>query len=219
MSRYVLVARHGARLDSEDKNWKARSPRPHDSPLSARGHIQAQELAKYIRASGVVIDHIFSSPLIRAVETAVYSARLLDVNIIVDAGLHEWFDPRAYSEAPSLTHWIVGLNNLYHEVCASDRRYLPGAHGDKIGQIEFEQEMKHRCALVMRALLEDFPEGNILIFTHGSPAREFISSLVGRRVSFPTEAGVRALQLDHDEEVAGIAWGWKPEDITKGDAR
>lgn len=214
MSRYVLVARHGARLDSEDKNWKARSPYPHDSPLSARGHMQAQELAKYIRASGVVIDHIFSSPLIRAVETAVYSARLLDTKITIDAGLHEWFDPRAYSETPSLTHWIIGLDNLYHEVvCASV--YLPGG---KIGNVEFEQEMKERCVRVIRSIIEG-TEGNILIFTHGSPAREFISYLAGRRVSFPAEAGVRALKLDHDEEVAEVMWGWKPEDVTKGDAR
>lgn len=215
MSRYVLVARHGARLDSEDKNWKARSPRPHDSPLSARGHMQAQELAKYISASGVVIDHIFASPLIRAIETAVYSARLLETDITIDAGLHEWFDPRAYSETPCLTHFTLGLDNLHHEVQAGNR-YLPG---DKIGRVEFENEMKDRCARVMRALLEDFSEGNILIFTHGSPAREFISYLAGRRVSFPTEAGVRALKLDHDEEVAKLMWNWKPEGVTKGDAK
>lgn len=215
MSRYVLIARHGARLDSEDKSWKARSPRPHDSPLSAKGHIQAQGLAKHISASGVVIDHIFSSPLIRAVETAVYSARALDVNITIDAGLHEWFDPRAYSETPCLAHWAIGFNNLYHEVLDADR-YLPG---HKIGDVEFEQEMKDRCTRVMRALLEDFPEGNILIFTHGAPAREFISCLAGRRVSFPTEAGVRALKLDHDEEQAEVLWSWKPEGVERKDAR
>lgn len=213
MSRYVLVARHGARQDSEDKNWKRRAVCPHDSPLSARGHMQAQELAKHIEASSVVIEHIFSSPLIRAVETAVYSAQALEMKVTIDAGLHEWFDPRAYSEPPSLTHYSVSLDRIYGEVDISNRYLLDGM------QVEFETEMRNRCVCVIRLILEDYTEGNVLIFTHGSPAREFISYLAGRRVSFPTEAGVCALKLEHDEEAAEVMWSWKPEDTVVGDAR
>jgi len=212
MSRYVLIARHGARQDAEDKNWKSKALRPHDSPLSARGHMQSKALADYIRASGVVIDCIFSSPLHRAIETAVYSARALDLSITVDAGLHEWFDPRAYSDPPALAHYSLGFDHIYGEVDPNNR-YL-----NNNMRVEFESEMRIRCCGVIEQLMSDY-EGNILIFTHGSPAREFISHLAGRRVSFPTEAGVRALRLEHDEEAAEIVWSWKPEDITKGDAR
>lgn len=211
--RHILIARHGARLDSEDKNWKSRSKRPHDSPLSATGHMQAKSLAEHIKTTDTVIDYIFSSPLHRAIETAIYSARAMDCKIIVDGGLHEWFDPRAHAEVPGLLYYTVGLERVYGEIGNNDR-YLVGNM-----QVELQKEMETRCINTIRSIINDYPCGNILIFTHGSPAREFISYLAGRRTSFPTEAGVRALRLDHDEEEAELVWSWKPECVVSGDGK
>jgi len=62
----IYFVRHGEAMDDirdEYGGWN-------DAELSEKGFFQANEAAKNLRASGIVIEKILSSPLIRAVQTA-----------------------------------------------------------------------------------------------------------------------------------------------------
>ena len=85
--RFILIARHGERLDraTEDlikrqnklltpAQWKAKSIRPQDPPLSKLGKTQAFALGKAITSRGLRVNKIFSSPFIRCVQTSNFAA-------------------------------------------------------------------------------------------------------------------------------------------------
>ena len=76
---YIIVARHGERLDYVTRdsggNWTASADRPFDSPLTAHGKEQAfklgQHVAKEMKRLGIPsISDIYSSPLWRCRQTA-----------------------------------------------------------------------------------------------------------------------------------------------------
>eukprot|EP00755_Sulcionema_specki_P002070 Sspe_Gene.117997::Locus_110443_Transcript_1_3_Confidence_0.500_Length_572::g.117997::m.117997 len=65
-----FIARHGERLDHVHPEWAANSARPHDGPLSPKGHQQALALGKYLKT--VVpgpLTRALSSPLVRTTQT------------------------------------------------------------------------------------------------------------------------------------------------------
>ena len=61
--QHVFLMRHGERLDSMDRNWRRTAARPYDTPLTRRGHSEANRLVKQrlegkvsvIDASGLAI--------------------------------------------------------------------------------------------------------------------------------------------------------------------
>lgn len=75
----LYIVRHG------DPNYK-------DDCLTERGILQAEAVGKRIAASG--IDKIYSSPMGRARQTAEPSARLLGLDINIEAWAHEIQDGR-----------------------------------------------------------------------------------------------------------------------------
>jgi hypothetical protein len=54
----VLIVRHGEREDHINHSWKTTAMRPHDSPLSARGVVQATKLG--IHAFPRLLEHAYS---------------------------------------------------------------------------------------------------------------------------------------------------------------
>ncbi len=58
--------------------------RPHDPELSPRGMSQAQQLAGHLAGSG--IRHLFSSPFLRARQTAQPLAEIIGVPVQVELG-------------------------------------------------------------------------------------------------------------------------------------
>jgi broad specificity phosphatase PhoE len=59
---------------------------------------QARETGQRLRGEG--IRHIFSSPFLRAVETAHHIAEVLDLPIQIERGAGEWLNPRWFSQMP-----------------------------------------------------------------------------------------------------------------------
>ena len=106
MSRNVYIARHGHREDfigdTEQYNFDfaMHSPRKYDPALSKRGISQANYLAKRLENSD--IQHIFSSPFRRTVETASYVAKQLGLPVKVEEGFSEWLNPEWFPERPEL---------------------------------------------------------------------------------------------------------------------
>ena len=81
----IYVTRHGE-TEYSLKNIVCGST---DCPLTGYGREQAQELAEHIKAQNLGIDVIYSSPLIRAKETADIVAAALSVPVVVDVRLRE----------------------------------------------------------------------------------------------------------------------------------
>ncbi len=98
MAQTVWIARHASRLDFADPKWHIGAPRPHDPPLSPEGVVQAGELARRLRAEAIV--HLFSSPFLRAVETASVVAEALGLSINIDPGFSEWLNAAWFSAPP-----------------------------------------------------------------------------------------------------------------------
>ncbi len=89
MSEKKLVAilqRHGSTTLNEDNKFRARM----DPPLDETGVSQAETAAESILNSGEQITKIFSSPHLRATQTAGIIAEYLDLPVELTRGLISW---------------------------------------------------------------------------------------------------------------------------------
>lgn len=73
MNHWITLLRHG----ESEANKAAILQGQIDSPLSANGRQQAKQVGEQWREAGVHFDHVISSPLLRARETAETVARVL----------------------------------------------------------------------------------------------------------------------------------------------
>ena len=79
----LLLIRHGLPLHVENQDGQ-----PADPPLSATGHRQAGLMAQWLAQER--IDRLYSSPLVRARETALPLAEVLDLQIEIEDGVAEY---------------------------------------------------------------------------------------------------------------------------------
>lgn len=117
MSQTIWIARHGNRLDFVHPEWFNTAKRRYDPPLSKDGLIQAQKLAQRLKNTN--IKHIFTSPFLRAIQTANPIAEVLDLPLKIEAGLSEWLNPDWMTESPQ-THPTELLTPSYPRI---DRSY------------------------------------------------------------------------------------------------
>ncbi len=94
----LLLIRHAHRLDFIQPQWFETAAYPYDPPLSAFGWQQALELAP--KLLHLPIDHIFTSPYLRTLQTAypiaagINKSRLgLGLKLCIEDGLREWLHP------------------------------------------------------------------------------------------------------------------------------
>lgn len=53
----LIVMRHGERLDSLDREWRKRAPRPYDTPLTKPGEKEAFTVAQSFAGKVIEYDH------------------------------------------------------------------------------------------------------------------------------------------------------------------
>lgn len=165
----VWIARHGNRLDFVNPEWFNLAERRYDPPLSEDGFIQAQQLARRLQSER--ISHIFSSPFLRAIQTAYPVAEALDLSIKIEAGLGEWHNGEWMSAYPEI-HPRDFLEPTYPRI---DWRYVSRV----IPQYpENEDTLMLRTAETARQLVAEF-SGNILLVGHGASVLGSATGLVG----------------------------------------
>ena len=171
LPRTVWIARHGNREDFVDADWPETAERPDDPGLSADGLLQAEELAE--RLAGEPIDHLFSSPYLRAAHTARFYAVRKGLPIKLEDGIGEWLDPAKFNRQPVLLSRrelsrrfpVDGMYRpIYEPVFPEDRTILLA-----------------RCRTVISILLSR-TRGNLLLVGHGAPGKAFIHALLGQRL-------------------------------------
>jgi broad specificity phosphatase PhoE len=156
--RTVWVVRHGVRRDFVDPSWVRSAVHPYDPPLARSGIAQSRVLSRRLRAERIA--HVFSSPFLRALETAEQTAAVLDLRIKVEPGLSEWLS-RAWFPQPPL---LLSLDEAAQRFPRIDRDYLARG-GAQYG--ESGDEALARAGRTARHLVDDF-QGNLLLVGHGA---------------------------------------------------
>jgi broad specificity phosphatase PhoE len=158
MSQTIWIARHGNRLDFVKPEWFNTAPRPYDPPLSEDGIIQARELGKRLKSEKIA--HIFSSPFLRAIQTANEVAAILDLPLKIEAGLSEWLNPDWMSQNPE-THPPTELATSYPRIDWSYTSLITPQYP------ETEAKVNERSGETARKLAAKFEE-DILLVGHGA---------------------------------------------------
>jgi len=140
--------------------WKNTAERPQDSPLSEEGFIQAKELAKTFENSNVRF--IFSSPFVRALQTANEIAELLNLDIKVENGLVEWLGSNHIVEPQGLDE----LAKLFPRIDTNFKSLYP------IPGRESKKFLFERCKQLVIQLKKRYmghSKGSIILITHAAP--------------------------------------------------
>jgi len=139
-----------------------------ESHLTKYGRWQAEDSAKLLR--GLSIDKVYSSPVIRAVETAQIVCNVIGLDYEIDERLYE-------IELGKL----VGMN--YEEILDKhENLFLKFYSGDKhileSYGVESFNEVKLRIKHLLDEVIEMLPDKNILFITHLDPIKAAISLLL-----------------------------------------
>jgi broad specificity phosphatase PhoE len=144
----LYIIRHG----KTDMNSKMLMQGRSDNPLNEAGFAQADEAAGRFAGMGVCIDRVYSSPLIRAVQTAERIAPgaelIIDDRLIeMDYGPYEGMDLR--NPAPEVMDFFMDFVNV------------PAPEG-----MEPLPDIVERLGRFLEDIVEEAGESNILISTH-----------------------------------------------------
>lgn len=169
MIQNIYIARHGNRLDFVNPEWFNTAKRRYDPPLSQDGFIQAQELGKQLKSAQIT--HIFTSPFLRAIQTANEIAEILDLSLKIEAGLSEWLNPDWMTETPEI-HSREELSLIYSRIDWNyTSRIIPKYP-------ENQEKVNSRTGETARVLVKEFQE-EILLVSHSPSIWGIVKGLVG----------------------------------------
>lgn len=165
----IWIVRHGNRLDFEDPNWHRTATCPYDPPLSEEGELQARETGRRLVAEG--IDHIWSSPFLRCVQTAQLIAEEIDSSFKLEEGLSEWLNADWFSYRPN----IRNTSRLQQRHPRLDTQY------ETMVSASFPESRSAMFARVARTVdhLVQQAEGSILLVGHGASVQGSVARLLG----------------------------------------
>ena len=148
---HVILVRHGETSWNEIHRFQGFS----DIELSSRGKSQAQSLAESLK--GQSLEAIYTSPLIRAQQTAEQIARYHDCPVTLAEGLKELNQ----GQLEGLT--VEELRQGYPEFLGNwlqepETTHLP--QGESLG------ELQRRAWTEMEEILRKHPEGTVVVVGH-----------------------------------------------------
>lgn len=187
METTILLIRHGF-INLADK-IPGRLP---DIHLSESGKMQVQQLIKLV--SKYKVDHIYSSPLDRAVETALplanyFNRKINMCNSISEIDFGIWTN-KTFSDLEQVSQW---------------KQFHYFRTGTKIPDGETMIDVQLRMIQQMNAFHQQHPGETILVVSHNDPVKSIIAYYLGisldlfLRISIPN-ASVSVLSM-FDESV------------------
>lgn len=167
----IYLLRHG----ETDWNKDGRIQGHTDIPLNQKGRMQVGQAAEVLANLPLDIDFIYSSPLIRAYESAEIAADRLSYDkkkIIVEPMLIE----RCFGEAEGLSATEREVRFPSYQY-ADTGYYFPG--------IELYKDLLKRARTVFEKIVDSCKEDeNILIVSHGALLFAIIAALTDEKISF-----------------------------------
>ena len=176
----LFFVRHGLRRDTVDPLWAASADEPHDPPLCERGLAQADAVGRSLR--GQSIEAVYSSPFLRALQTADAIAASLGLPVCVEPAFGEWLNPQWMSARPAL----LDERERKRRFPRVDDTYQPRGRSD-FPEVDETREVRSRVCRAMEALWRDFPGQPFVVVSHGSPLGQLMAWMV---------PGVSGLNLD-----------------------
>ena len=167
MTLFTLL-RHG----QTDWNLQGRIQGSTDIPLNDTGRRQAAEAAE--RLTGTRFDHVYTSPLSRAVETAAIVAATLDLSDpLITAGMRE----HEFGEAEGM------LWEAYVDRFGGHRDDVPGA--ETVRQLT-DRALASLARIDLAARRRSAPrEESVLVATHGGVIRALLEHASGGTLPAP----------------------------------
>lgn len=141
-----------------------------DSPLSDKGHLQAEKLAGHDIVN--TVDKIYSSPLIRAVQTAYPTAVRLDKRVVLLSDLLEINTEISGTNADFLSRKYPLAIPCVSEPTPTGGALLLGKETD-------ESRMKRAARCIDYFYREAFDGQHLLVVSHGSFLTYLLSAAIG----------------------------------------
>ncbi|HAP75073.1 MAG TPA: histidine phosphatase family protein [Acidimicrobiaceae bacterium] len=136
-----------------------------DPELSPAGRAQAQHLAEYLASEP--IDALYTSPLLRARETAEPLASMKGLEVVVVDDVAEWDrNSNEYIPAEELK-------------AAGDPRWKELANGMMGDADETPEEFRGRVVAALEALIERHPGQRVAVTCHGGVVNAYLSHVLG----------------------------------------
>lgn len=168
----IWIARHGNREDFVNPDWKLTAERKYDPSLSSDGIQQAKLLGDRLEGEG--IRYIISSPYLRAVETAAYVAKELNVPVYIEDGLGEHLCREWFESKPE----VMELTELSEKFPCVRRDYISGVIPKyPESREEFYKRMEKTAEILVGRFKNDF-----LAVGHGASVTGFVNSIMGRDI-------------------------------------
>ena len=184
----IYFSRHGERIDWIDKTWIESAKRRTDPPLSSYGLEQARELGIFIATLQPRITHIYASPFLRTLQTAVQVARQIKnqdlsstTKIRVEPGFGEYFIDEGIWNDENIYRSVDQLSDLSEHMEYFDQDYNSVFKEDYFLQskLETRQQMRDRLKRVLQCTLDAHSfDCNLLIITHAAPLIEGVRALL-----------------------------------------
>jgi len=156
--RTIWIVRHMHRQDTGNPHWRTQATYPDDPDLSPQGHEQAQRLGQFFENHP--LDHIFSSPFLRAISTAWPVAQRQQLPIKLENGLGEFLNIETFPTPPQR-----------HDRTTIAQRFplIDPDYQSRLTPVFPEEDLAAiaRASQVAAQLVQEFP-GNILMVGHGA---------------------------------------------------
>lgn len=161
MHKVFYIFRHGETDHNIVRRWQGCGI---DSPLNANGIEQAKELASLLKDKGLQI--IYSSPLLRACQTAEVVAQRLNIPVLIKEGLREGCLGQTEGMLKSeVAKKFPEIYALWYDEANDMNVAFPGG--------ETKNQMQKRMYKVFEELLNT-PEEVIGIASHSASIRYFL---------------------------------------------
>ena len=152
------LVRHGESEANAERRFAGRS----DSPLTARGRAQAEQVADAL--DGIALDRIVATPLARSLDTALVVARRrrLPVDVVADLAEIDVGERTgaSFDEVRGLPDW-------------KDDGFVAWPGGETL------ERVLERALRALRRIARETPGGTVLVVAHGGVTRIVISHFLG----------------------------------------
>ena len=189
------LVRHGKDVDTVRGGWS-------QQPLTDEGEVQAAELAVFVQKSGLGIQQVYSSDLLRAMQTAQIVADSLRLPIVPKPEFREVNNGN-----------LAGIKNelaaeqypgLYWNTLAWEQQY-PGGESPK----EFYERIRCAWDVLQKDILER--NENVMLVTHGG-VMHVILSIVKREI-YSNQASPRKIRNAELIALKYQSGKWTEQDI------
>lgn len=214
-AKNIYVCRHAERIDFIDKRWVLTAEKPCDPPLSPNGFEQARQLAKYVANIQPKITHLYVSPYLRTIQTALEIIKEINrdcksfdemIKIRIEPGYtefhlnREWNAQTMYRPLQQLPEVAANLELFdmeYEQFLGEDSLLSEGEES----RVRFRQRLLKTLTHTLDIHKDDC---NILIVTHAGPLIEAVRALL----SLPNL--INPISNSDLEEITTSKWNMSP---------